>query len=163
MIPVGAIIMWNGENIPDNWHLCDGTNGTPDLRDKFIVGSGASYAVGNTGGENTHTLTLDEIPEHEHNLTLAKTVSSNNNYNDISTMAIKQGTNLCTLESLKASGVSTSSLPISSEENGMGTKIDRHTMLWRSLCTLVQLYKLRIRFNALKTNSNSLHSRKALF
>lgn len=120
VIPVGAIIMWNGENIPDNWHLCDGTNGTPDLRDKFIVGSGASYAVGNTGGENTHTLTLDEIPEHEHNLTLAKTVSSNNNYNDISTMAIKQGTNLCTLESLKASGVSTSSLPISSEENGNG-------------------------------------------
>jgi len=41
-------------DIPKRWVLCDGTNGTPDLRDKFIVAAGSSYAVGNTGGHNTH-------------------------------------------------------------------------------------------------------------
>lgn len=41
VIPVGGIIMWSGTiaSIPTNWALCDGANGTPDLRDKFIVGA----------------------------------------------------------------------------------------------------------------------------
>ena len=40
-IPSGVIIMWSGTiaSIPVGWQLCDGTNGTPDLRDKFIVGA----------------------------------------------------------------------------------------------------------------------------
>ena len=50
----------------DHWHICDGTNGTPDLRDRFIVGSGNAYAVGNTGGEATHALTESEMPAHRH-------------------------------------------------------------------------------------------------
>ena len=54
--------------LPDtHWHICDGTNGTPDLRDRFIVGSGSSYNVGDKGGEAKHTLTLQEAPSHVHN------------------------------------------------------------------------------------------------
>jgi len=58
-IPIGGIIIWSGSvgNIPNGFALCDGTSGTPDLRDKFIVGAGGSYAVGATGGASTHTHT----------------------------------------------------------------------------------------------------------
>lgn len=54
-----AIIMWSGAEsaIPDNWALCDGDNGTPDLTDKFIVGAGDTYEVADTGGATTHTHT----------------------------------------------------------------------------------------------------------
>jgi hypothetical protein len=57
MVPKGAIIMWSGTlaSIPSGWAFCDGTNGTPDLRDRFIVGAGNTYSPGNTGGSNTHT------------------------------------------------------------------------------------------------------------
>ena len=55
-IPAGGIIMWSGSlgNIPVGWALCDGSQGTPDLRDRFIVGSGLSYGTGQTGGSTTH-------------------------------------------------------------------------------------------------------------
>jgi hypothetical protein len=51
-VPAGGIIMWSGSiaSIPSGYVLCDGTNGTPNLKDSFVVGSGATYAVGNTGG-----------------------------------------------------------------------------------------------------------------
>jgi len=52
----GIIVEWSGSvaTIPAGWHLCDGTEGTPDLRDKFIVGAGSTYAPGATGGANSH-------------------------------------------------------------------------------------------------------------
>jgi hypothetical protein len=67
-IPVGIITMWSGaaNAIPAGWKLCDGDNSTPDLRGKFVLGAGGSYAVGATGGAATHTLTVDEIPSHAH-------------------------------------------------------------------------------------------------
>ena len=51
-IPAGGIILWSGStgSIPATWFLCDGTNGTPDLRNSFIVGAGSTYAVNATGG-----------------------------------------------------------------------------------------------------------------
>ena len=60
--------MWSGSvvNVPLAWHICDGSNGTPDLRDRFIVGAGSSYTVGNSGGENAVTLTTNQIPSHTH-------------------------------------------------------------------------------------------------
>jgi len=53
----------NVADIPSGWILCNGTNGTPDLRDCFIVGAGTSYALSTIGGENTHTLTKNELPK----------------------------------------------------------------------------------------------------
>lgn len=88
-VPYGAILMWSGiiAEIPESWALCDGTNGTPDLRDRFIVGAGGAYSELETGGSTTasgsasvlsggahehditvadHTLTILEIPSHFH-------------------------------------------------------------------------------------------------
>lgn len=53
----GMIVMWNGllVNIPAGWEICDGTNGKPDLRHKFVRGAGAAQDPGDTGGSETHT------------------------------------------------------------------------------------------------------------
>ncbi len=56
-VPRGGIIMWSGSAsaVPTSWALCDGTNGTPDLRDRFILAAGSTYGVGTSGGAATHT------------------------------------------------------------------------------------------------------------
>lgn len=85
----GMIVMWYGvlADIPDGWALCDGNNGRPDLRNRFIVGVGSDYVLGDTGGDDilsglvtselgaigsgttgSHVLTIDEIPAHKHNV-----------------------------------------------------------------------------------------------
>ena len=51
---------------PTGWAICDGTGGTPDLRDRFIVGAGLSYAVTQTGGAASTVIALNMIPDHTH-------------------------------------------------------------------------------------------------
>ena len=74
VVPTGLIAIWSGSvgSIPSGWLLCDGTNGTPDLRNSFILGAGNSYSVGQTGGSadaivvsHTHTATVTD-PGHNH-------------------------------------------------------------------------------------------------
>ena len=69
-IPPGTILMWSGavNQIPQGWALCDGTNGTPNLGSKFIVGVGGAdnYAVGDKGGLERVTLTAAQMPSHKH-------------------------------------------------------------------------------------------------
>lgn len=75
----GMIIMWHGDvsSIPAGWALCNGSNGTPNLRDRFIVGAGSSYGLGGTGGAATtnhghgggvagHALSESQMPAHRH-------------------------------------------------------------------------------------------------
>jgi len=68
ILPAGVITMWSGSivSIPAGWALCDGTSGTPDLRNKFIVGAGDDYSVADNGGEAHSTLTTAELPGHTH-------------------------------------------------------------------------------------------------
>ena len=56
-VAVGSIMIWSGatNQIPTGWQLCDGTNGSPDLRDKFVIGAGNNYNVDDTGGSTTST------------------------------------------------------------------------------------------------------------
>ena len=60
----GMIISWYGylNKIPKDWALCDGSNGTPDLRDKFIIGGGKTYDIGETGGKSSITLEKSNLP-----------------------------------------------------------------------------------------------------
>ena len=60
--------MWSGSiaSVPSGWALCNGLSGTPDLRDRFIVGAGSSYAPGNTGGANSVVLTEGQLAAHNH-------------------------------------------------------------------------------------------------
>ena len=79
-LPKGSIIMWSGTiaSIPVGWQLCDGTNGTPDLRDKFIVGANqdaggvaetiVSGTLTRAGGSATHIHEAGTLlgPAHTH-------------------------------------------------------------------------------------------------
>jgi hypothetical protein len=90
--PTGVIVMWSGNTntIPTGWALCNGQTvnnlTTPDLRNKFIIGAGNSYSVGQTGGSTSQTsstagshshtsttgatsLTTGQLPSHQHTFT----------------------------------------------------------------------------------------------
>lgn len=80
-VPIGFIGMWAGtiSTIPSGWVLCDGGNGTPDLRSRFIIGASSNsftssnpdglntYPAYSVGGEEYHALTIAEMPSHAHN------------------------------------------------------------------------------------------------
>lgn len=67
LLPVGAIIMYDGKTaVPSGWAICNGSNGTPDLRGKFIKGVGTSGEVGATGGNTEVTLSVNNLPSHNH-------------------------------------------------------------------------------------------------
>ncbi len=70
-VPRGTIVMWAGpvSSIPAGWALCDGANGTPDLRDRFILSIGAGENPGATGGSHTKTLDVSQLPPHTHSFT----------------------------------------------------------------------------------------------
>lgn len=91
-IPSGVIVMWNGTiaTIPTGWQLCDGTGGSPDLRNRFVIGAdadaGGTDDVGDTGGSRNatgatvtaaHSLTSSQIPNHIHQIRLTTVGSSN--------------------------------------------------------------------------------------
>lgn len=72
LVPIGVINMWSGSinEIPQGWALCDGTNGTPNLSGRFVVGYNSADAdyntIGNAGGLNKVTLTQSQMPSHSH-------------------------------------------------------------------------------------------------
>jgi len=85
-LPSGCIILWSGAvgSIPSGYVICDGTNGTPDLRNKFVVGAGNTYSVNQTGGSadaivvsHTHTATsVVTDPGHFHSYNFPATGNS---------------------------------------------------------------------------------------
>jgi len=87
-IPTGGIMLWSGTiaNIPASWYLCDGTNGTPDLSDKFVMGTTTEAQVGDTGGdkdavvvEHNHTGSTSTDGDHTHTVDTYNNGSIDNN------------------------------------------------------------------------------------
>lgn len=78
IVPTGVVVMWSGalNAIPEGFALCDGQNGTPDLRNRFVVGAGDEYSVGNTGGAKEVGLNTAQIPAHTH-LIMANAIATN--------------------------------------------------------------------------------------
>ena len=88
-VPSGVIMMWSGaaSAIPSGFVLCNGSNSTPDLRGRFIIGAHGdtdsdanTYDVGDTGGSATHTLTTAEMPSHTHTATSTVTDPGHDHY-----------------------------------------------------------------------------------
>ena len=108
LVPIGTITMWSGpaNAIPEGWHLCDGTSGTPDLRDRFIRGASADHdprpLTSGEADQHTHfshvsgTLTTSANGEHSHSLPLlqhanATTVQSGSGFLNLSVMTNTDG------------------------------------------------------------------------
>lgn len=67
-IPIGGIIIWNSLKIPDGWAVCNGTQGTPDLSGRFVMGAGGDYTLQDKGGQSEVTLGVNNLPAHNHEL-----------------------------------------------------------------------------------------------
>lgn len=65
-VPIGAILAWTQEagSVPSGWHVCDGAEGTRDLRDRFVVACGSVYPLGTTGSGGG----AGSIPMHSHTM-----------------------------------------------------------------------------------------------
>lgn len=92
-IPSGVIVIWSGAlvNIPAGWTLCDGNNGTPDLRTRFVIGAGGILDPDATGGTTTHnhTFTTDG---HWHELPAGHDLDTGNYFDDATDVKTDTGT-----------------------------------------------------------------------
>ncbi|MEL6986846.1 MAG: FG-GAP-like repeat-containing protein [Bacteroidota bacterium] len=109
LVPIGTIQMWPTSTPPSGWLICDGstfntstysdlnavlgTNTLPDFRGRFPLGVGnsgengaTSHNLNTTGGEETHVLTINEMPAHSHGITYADR-SKDGNGNDMSDLS----------------------------------------------------------------------------
>lgn len=88
----GTIIIWSGSigSVPSGWALCDGNNGTPDLRDNFVIGAGGAYNPDDNGGniDHTHTFTANT---HFHELELGAGISAGGNHLTITSAVAPSG------------------------------------------------------------------------
>lgn len=66
--PRGVVILWYGQiaSCPPGWLICNGNNGTPDMRDRVPYGAGGSVGVPVYGGVNSYALTTANMPIHSH-------------------------------------------------------------------------------------------------
>jgi microcystin-dependent protein len=144
MIPPRCPVAWYPETamdpVPTGWLLCDGTNGTPDLRDRFVVGAGGDFEVGDTGGSDTHghggsvgnhALTEAELPAHRHFVAVsgtgAATLTSGNSISEITTAGENREYELHSLAGEPSIG--RTSATGSGNEHGHGLTIDNATTL----------------------------------
>ena len=80
----GQVVWYYGNinKIPEGWAVCDGENGTPDLRDKFVIGSGENFKLEDKGGKEEVTLKESNMPKHSHNFNPYMLDTGNKYYND---------------------------------------------------------------------------------
>ncbi|MBP2654991.1 MAG: exported protein of unknown function [Firmicutes bacterium] len=140
VIPTGAVQAFAMSVAPSGWLVCDGsavsrtdyadlysaigttfgegdastTFNVPDLQDKFVLGLGSTYAtIAATGGETTHTLTVDEIPAHTHTTTLTRDKCSGTSGNAVYGDENRDGTDDVTSQSTGGDGAHNNMPPYS--------------------------------------------------
>ena len=137
----GMIILWYGDtsNIPGGWVLCNGSNSTPDLRDRFVIGAGNNFNSGNTGGNNSITLSEANLPSHRHYVVSNSFGGQNRTNSNVSANnQVAKGTgagNLYESYNLASTGGSASAGRSSSV--GSGTAIDNKP-LYHALCYIMK-------------------------
>jgi len=93
MLPTGIIVLWYGSiaSIPDGWILCNGAGGSPDLRNRFVVGAGDTYAVDANGGaiNHNHPFTSDG---HIHTIPAGTDIDAGANFQDEALIEVTTGT-----------------------------------------------------------------------
>lgn len=118
ILPTGTILMYNGNNWQNDstipgWYMCDGQNGTPDLRERFIAGCSYSTkrtipnAPGKFGGENSFTLKTDNLPAHTHSIPAhnhTATVGSGGSFSDNITTGVESSGHIHFIGSMEPTG-----------------------------------------------------------
>ena len=136
-VPSGCILLWSGStgSVPSGWYLCDGSNGTPDLRNSFVVGAGNTYAVGATGGtadaitvSHTHTATSTSTvtdPTHSHveNVSTSSSGGSGFGIGGASGYSGSQATNLNTATATTGITVATTTTNASAGVSGTNANL----------------------------------------
>ncbi len=137
----GMIVLWYGNtgNIPGGWVLCNGQNSTPDLRDRFVIGAGNNFNPGDTGGNNSVTLSEANLPSHQHYVVSNSFGGQNRTNSNVSANnQVAKGTgagNLYESYNLASTGGSASAGRSSSV--GSGTAFDNKP-LYHALCYIMK-------------------------
>lgn len=110
-VPAGVIVMWSGplSAIPQGWALCNGSNGTPNLSDRFITGVASGENPGATGGSNTVTLTASQLPAHTHAFTTSTGGSHSHGTHIENNDDFEDGNNQGGVDNVSGNGMSTTS------------------------------------------------------
>ena len=137
----GMIILWYGNtgNIPGGWVLCDGQNSTPDLRDRFVIGAGNNFTAGNTGGNNSLTLTEANLPSHRH-FVVSNSLGGQNrtNSNVSANNQVRKGTGAGNLyESYNLASTGSDAAAGRSSAVGSGTAFDNKPY-YHALCYIMK-------------------------
>ena len=137
----GMIILWYGNtgNIPGGWVLCNGQNSTPDLRDRFVIGAGNNFNPGDTGGNNSVTLSEANLPSHQHYVVSNSFGGQNRTGSNVSANnQVAKGTGAGNLyESYNLASTGSSASAGRSSSVGSGTAFDNKP-LYHALCYIMK-------------------------
>jgi microcystin-dependent protein len=132
-IPSGVILLWSGSigSIPSGYVLCNGSNGTPDLRNRFVVGAGSTYAVDATGGSadaivvsHTHTATsVVTDPGHTHTGSLTQSTKSGTGPTPVVSSAESIGGNYNYTTASQTTGITVATTNASAGTSGTGANL----------------------------------------
>ena len=137
----GMIILWYGNtgNVPTGFVLCDGNKGTPDLRDRFVIGAGNSFNAGDTGGNNSLTLTEANLPSHRHFVVSNDLGGQNRTNSNVSANnQVRKGTGASNLfEGYNLASTGSDAASGRSSAVGSGTPIDNKPA-YHALCYIMK-------------------------
>lgn len=145
VLPRGIIMLWSGSSasIPVGWALCNGASSTPDLRNKFIIGAGSTYAVAATGGSAnaivvSHTHSLSASASTVSNGNHAHTFALGNNNSDAGSPAsASNGTVITPVQTTNVAGAHTHTLTGNTDSTGV-TGVNANLPPYYALCYIMK-------------------------